>query len=51
MKQNRSIAMPPKKVIEPEIVPVVEDRLETRIAVLEHMVEKLYKAHYNPIYG
>ena len=47
--------MPPKKVIEPEVVPMVEEsieeRLENRIAVLERMVAKLYKSHYDPIYG
>lgn len=47
--------MPPKKVIEPGFVPVVEEteieRLENRIAVLEGIVSKLYKSHYNPIYG
>ena len=47
--------MPPKKQIEPEFMPVVEEteieRLENRIAVLEGMVRKLYKSHYDPIYG
>ena len=47
--------MPPRKVIEPEAVPVVEEtieeRLENRIAVLERIVAKLYKSHYDPIYG
>ena len=54
MKQKRSIAMPPRKIPEPEIVLVeetVEERLENRIAVLERMVQRLYKSHYDPIYG
>jgi len=47
--------MPPKKTIEPDFEPPYEESpvnpLETRITVLEEMVQKLYKAHYNPLYG
>ena len=54
-KQRRNHEMPPKKTIEPDFESTYEespvDILENRIAVLEAMVQKLYKAHYNPLYG